>query len=326
MKKFVLAIVLLFCFLFFMGNSPRAVHAESTVTIGTGGVTGVFYQAGGAIARIVNKKRHEYGIRCVVESTDGSVYNIDAVISGILDFGLAQGDRQHQAAFGGAEWEGRGPQRDLRSMFSLYAEACTLVAAVDSGINTIADLRGKRVNLGHPGSGHRQNSIDALNAAGIDYKKDIIAKELKPLEASRLLKAGGIDAFFYTVGHPTGAIIDATSGKKKVKIIPMPVIAKKLVNDVHPYYVKTKIPIKYYRNAANDADIETFGVKATLVTSVKASNMLAYAIAKEIFENMRQFKSLHVAFQGLDKTKMLENMSARIHPGAMRYYKEAGLK
>lgn len=326
MKKFILAMAFLFCFLFFSWNSPHAVQAESTVTIGTGGVTGVFYQAGGAIARIVNRKRQEYGIRCVVESTDGSVYNIDAVISGTLDFGLAQSDRQYQAAFGGAEWSKKGPQRDLRSMFSLYTEPCTLVAAVDSGINAIADLKGKRVNLGHIGSGHRQNSIDALNAAGIDHKKDIIAKDMKPTEAPRLLKEGSIDAFFYTVGHPTGAIIDATSGRKKVKIIPMPDIAKKLVEAYPSYYVKARIPIKHYRNAANNADIETFGVKATLVTSAKTSNMAAYAIAKEIFKNIRSFKSLHVAFQELDKTKMLENLSARIHPGAMRYYKEAGLK
>ncbi|QTA85314.1 TAXI family TRAP transporter solute-binding subunit [Desulfonema magnum] len=324
-NMFVLLAVFVFCFTLSTGGTPPDAQAENIITIGTGAVTGVFYQAGGAISRIVNKKREEYGIRCSVESTDGSVYNINAVISGELDFGFAQSDRHYQAVHGLAEWKPTGRLKKLRSMFSLYSEACTLCAAADSGINNIRDLRGKKVNLGNPGSGHRQNSIDALAQAGIDYKKDLTAESVKASDASRLLQQGKLDAFFYTVGHPTGAILNATSGKRKVKIIPMPVIASKLTR-TYPYYVRTRVPVEYYRSVQNRSDVDTFGVRATFVTSDKVSNLVAYAITKEIFENFNYFKSLHVAFEGLTQKDMLENLAAPIHPGAMRYYKEAGLK
>lgn len=325
MKNTFLMLVTGLLFLVFTGLSPSDLHAEITsVTIGTGGVTGVFYQVGGAISQIINKKRQEYGFKCVVESTSGSVYNIDAVVSGELDFAVVQSDRQYQAARGQAEWQKKGPQSELRSLFSVHSEACTLCAAVDAKIHNIMDLKGKRVNIGNLGSGHRQNAIDALTAADIDYKNDLIASEINADDAPRMLQEGKIDAFFYTVGHPTAAIIDATSGKRKVSIIPMPVVANKLTTE-YPYYTRTKISIEDYRNAVNKFDVDTFGVKATLVTSAKAPNMVVYTIVKEIFENINFFKSLHIAFQNLDKKEMLENLTAPIHPGAMRYYKEAGL-
>ncbi len=304
---------------------PPAIQAETNVTIGTGEITGVFYQAGGAVARIVNKKRMEYEIRCSVESTEGSVFNINSVLSGNLDFGFTQSDRQHQAVHGGAEWEKKGAQKDLRSIFSLYSEACTLCVSVNSGVMAVADLKGKKVSIGNPGSGHRQNSIDALTAAGIDYKKDLEAINVKPLEASGMFRDGEIDAFFYTVGHPTGAILDSTMGKIKVRMISMPTIANKLVS-AYPYYVHTRIPVGIYKRTVNISDVETFGVKATLVTSFKTPDTFAYAIAKEVFENFDYFKSLHVAFKDLKKENMLKNLTAPIHSGAMKYYKEAGLK
>lgn len=312
-----------FCFSFFTVSGVFGAGEEPSVSIGTGGVTGVFYPAGGAIASIVNKKRQEYGIQCEVKPTEGSVYNINALIEGTLDFALVQSDRQFQAVRGKAEWRDKGPQKNLRAMFSLYSEACTLCAAVDSGIMNISDLKGKNVNLGNPGSGHLQNSLDALAMAGL-REKDLNIFHAKASEAPRLLQRREIDAFFYTVGHPAGEIINATTGKRKIRIIPMPAVSNQVVAK-YPYYVKTRIPIELYPNTANDADIHTFGVKATFVTSAKASNMAAYAIVREIFENLNFFKTLHVAFEGLKKEDMLKGMSAPFHPGALRYYKEAGL-
>ncbi|HHB76857.1 MAG TPA: TAXI family TRAP transporter solute-binding subunit, partial [Desulfobulbus sp.] len=188
------------------------------VTIGTGGITGVYYPTGGAIAKMVNKKKKEYGIRATVESTGGSVFNINAVMNGDLEFGIAQSDRQYQAVHGLAEWKDKGPQKDLRAVFSIHPESVTLVAAVDSGVKKIQDLKGKKVNIGNPGSGQRQNAIDALEAVGIDINKDIQAESIKASEAASLLQDGRIDAFFYTVGHPSGAIKEATSGARKVLI------------------------------------------------------------------------------------------------------------
>ncbi len=292
-------------------------------TIGTGGVTGVYYPTGGAIARIVNKKKKEYGMRLTVESTGGSVYNINAIMSGDLDFGIVQSDRQFQAfnGSGSSEWAGK-PQKELRAVFAIHPESLTLVAAVDSGIKTIKDLKGKRVNIGNPGSGQRQNSIDALTAAGIDYEKDISAEGLKAAEAPGMLQDGRIDAFFYTVGHPSGAFKEATSGTRKVRFIPI-VLPKKFY-DKFPYYAPSVIPVSLYPGAANDKDVPTFGVKATFVTTAKVKEDYVYHLVKEIFENFDSFKKLHPAYAVLTKKNMLEGLSAPLHDGAKKYYKEVG--
>ncbi len=295
------------------------------VTIGTGGITGVYYPTGGAIAKMVNKKKKEYGIRATVESTGGSVFNINAVMNGDLEFGIAQSDRQYQAVHGLAEWKDKGPQKDLRAVFSIHPESVTLVAAIDAGVKKIQDLKGKKVNIGNPGSGQRQNAIDALEAVGIDINKDIQAESIKASEAASLLQDGRIDAFFYTVGHPSGAIKEATSGARKVRIADVagPGIDKLLAK--YPYYAKAIIPHKLYPGAKNDKDVQTFGVKATLITSAKVPDDVVYAITKEVFDNFEAFKKLHPAYGTLTKEKMLQGLSAPIHPGALKYYKEVGL-
>jgi TRAP transporter TAXI family solute receptor len=304
--------------------NPTPVVAKTTfVTIGTGGITGVYYPTGGAIARIVNKKRKVYGIRCTVESTGGSVFNVNAVMAGDLEFGVVQSDRQFQAMKGLAEWKEKGPQKDLRAVFTIHPESITLVAADDAGIKSINDLRGKRVNIGNPGSGQRQNSIDGLMNAGINYEKDLKAEGVKAAEAPGLLQDGRIDAFFYTVGHPSGAIKEATAGRRKVHFVPITGVDNLLKK--YPYYAKAMIPIKLYPGATNTKDVQTFGVKATFVTSAKVPDRVVYAITKEVFDNFEDFKKLHPAYQVLTKENMLEGMSAPIHPGAMKYYKEAGM-
>ncbi len=304
--------------------NPTPVVAKTTfVTIGTGGITGVYYPTGGAIARIVNMKRQEYGIRCTVESTGGSVFNVNAIMAGDLEFGVVQSDRQYQAYNGLEEWAEKGPQKDLRAVFSIHPESITLVAADDAGINTFADLKGKRVNIGNPGSGQRQNSIDALEINGINYETDLVAEGVKAAEAAGLLQDGRIDAFFYTVGHPNGSIKEATAGRRKVHFVAIPNVDK--LAKKFPYYAKAFVPIKFYEGATNKEDVETFGVLATFVTSAKVPDKVVYAITKEVFENFEEFKKLHPAYEVLTKQSMLEGMSAPIHPGAMKYYKEAGL-
>lgn len=301
MKKFfIFCLAVLFGVVLFMGSFPVDAQAKRIfVTIGTGGITGVYYPTGSAIARIVNKKKELYGIRATVESTGGSVFNVNAIMAGDLDFGIVQSDRQYQAINGLAEWKDKGPQKDLRAVFTIHPESITLVAADDAGINTIQDLRGKRVNIGNPGSGQRQNSIDALTNAGIDYKKDLKAEGVKAAEAPGLLQDGRIDAFFYTVGHPSGAIKEATAGRRKVHFVPITGVDKLLSN--YPYYARAIIPIKLYPGATNKEDVKTFGVKATFVTSAKVSNDIVYAITKEVFDNFASFKKLHPAYQVLTK-------------------------
>jgi uncharacterized protein len=323
MKK--VSLLALFVVLAFaLGTAPVDVQAKTTfVTIGTGGITGVYYPTGGAIAKMVNAKRKVYGIRATVESTGGSVFNVNAVMSGDLEFGVVQSDRQYQAIKGMAEWEGN-PQKDLRAVFSIHPESVTLLATVDSGIMDIKDLKGKRVNIGNPGSGQRQNSIDALEANGLDWEKDIQAEQVKAAEAPGLLQDGRLDAFFYTVGHPSGAFKEATAGATKVRFVSIS-NADKLVAK-YPYYAKSFVPVDQYPGAQNDKDVPTFGVKATFVTSAKVPADVVYAITKEVFDNFDKFKKLHPAYAVLTKEGMLEGLSAPIHEGAMKYYKEAGLK
>ena len=307
-----------------MVNPNSAQAATKFVTIGTGGVTGVYYPTGGAISKIVNQKRKEYGLRVTVESTGGSVFNINAIMAGDLEFGIAQSDRQYQAVKGLAEWEGE-PQEKLRAICSIHPESITLAAAEESGIMSMADLKGKTVNIGNPGSGQRQNSIDALAAFGIDYENDLKAESLKAAEAPKMLQDGRIDAFFYTVGHPSGAFKEATSGRRKVRFIPIEGSELDGLLAEFPYYARSVIEIANYPQAVNDADVNSFGVKATFVTSADVEDDVVYAITKEIFENLEEFKKLHPAYSVLTKENMLEGLSAPIHPGAMKYYKEAGM-
>ena len=181
-RTFVIAVALIFGLALFTGLGPfeKTAEAKTTfVTIGTGGITGVYYPTGGAIAKMVNKKRKEYGIRATVESTGGSVFNINAVMTGDLEFGVAQSDRQYQAVKGIADWKDKGPQKDLRAVFSIHPETVDLIAGVDANINSIQDLKGKRVNIGNVGSGYRQNAIDALEASGLNYEADFNAESLK---------------------------------------------------------------------------------------------------------------------------------------------------
>ncbi|MCP4152654.1 MAG: TAXI family TRAP transporter solute-binding subunit [bacterium] len=326
MKKIYLAfIAVIFLFSILLLSVP--VYAKTTfITIGTGGLTGVYYPTGEAIAKIVNKKRKEYGIRCSVKSTDGSVYNVDAVIEGELDFGIVQSDRQHQAVKGIADWKDKGSQKNLRAVFNIYHESCCLLAAVDADINSLKDLKGKRVSLGNHGSGHLGNSSDVLKAIGMDPDTDIIARYIEPVQAPGLLQDGKIDAFFYTVGHPSGALKEATAGARKVKFIPiLGEDIDKLVEG-RPYYSKMVIPVVYYPGAENTQDVPTFGVCATLVTSSKVPDKAVYAVTKTIFENLGSFKKLHPAYALITKASMLECLSAPIHPGAKKYYREAGLK
>jgi len=243
------------------------------VTIGTGGVTGIYYPTGGAISKMVNRKSDEYRIKATVESTSGSVFNINAVLNGDLEFGIVQSDRQFQAYNGLAEWSKSGKQTDLRAVFSVHPESITLIASENSGIREIKDLNGKRVNLGNPGSGQLQNSRDVLKAVGFT-EDDLSTEYVKAVEAPGLLQDERLDAFFYTVGHPNGNIKEATSGRVKVFIVPIKGQDIDRMLEKYPYYAKSVIPRSFYPRALNTEDIETIGVKATFVRWMRISSML----------------------------------------------------
>ncbi|MFB4205283.1 MULTISPECIES: TAXI family TRAP transporter solute-binding subunit [Arhodomonas] len=306
-----------------MGVSLGASAQEEFVTIGTGGVTGVYYPAGGAICRLVNKGRSEHGIRCSVESTGGSVYNLNALRSGELDFGVVQSDWQYHAYNGTSKFSDQGPFKKLRAVFSLHPEPFTVVARADSGITNFEDLKGKRVNVGNPGSGQRATMEIAMDAMGWSMDDFSLASELKASEMASALCDNNIDAFVYVVGHPSGSIEEATTAcDARLVNVKNPAI-EKLV-DERPYYSFATIPGGMYRG--NPDDVTTFGVRATFVTTTDTSEKAVYTLVKSVFENFDQFTSLHPAFQVLKKKEMANaSLSAPLHAGAEKYYKEAGL-
>ena len=293
------------------------------VTIGTGGVTGLYYPTGGAISRMLNKKFQQFKIKATVESTSGSVFNINAVIKGDMEFGIAQSDRQYQAYNGLAEWAGTGAQTKLRSVFALHAEPITLVVSEGSGVRDITELRGKRINLGNPGSGQLQNSKDVLAAAGLS-EQNILAEYVKAVEAPGLLQDERLDGFFYTVGHPNGNIKEATSGRIKVYIVDIKGDNIDRMIENYPYYAKATIPHEFYELSLNTEDVATVGVKATFVTSSDVDEDLVYALAKMVFENLEEFKTLHPAYGSLTPENMLNGLTAPVHSGALKYYRESG--
>jgi TRAP transporter TAXI family solute receptor len=200
------------------------------------------------------------------------------------------------------------------------------VAAVDADINAIADLKGKRVNIGNPGSGQYQNAINALQAVGLDPNYDIDAEKVKAAEAPILLEEKRIDAFFCTVGHPSGTLQNATAGERKVRFIPITGAGIDQMVADQIYYTKTTVPVaQFYPGAENPVEVKTFGVIATLCTSSKVPDYVVYTITKEVFDNFAEFKRQHPALGELTKQDMLKGLSAPLHPGAMKYFREVGL-
>ncbi len=323
-KTFVIGLALFFGLAMIVGFAPDDVQAEGTfVTIGTGGVTGVYYPTGGAICRLVNKGRKDHGIRCSVESTGGSVYNLNMIAAGELDMGVAQSDWQYHAYNGTSKFKDAGPNKELRAVFSVHPEPFTVVARTDSGIKDFKDLKGKRVNIGNPGSGQRGTMEVVMGALGWTKDDFKLASELKSSEQSKALCDNKIDAIVFTVGHPSGSIKEASTSCDAVLVNVTGPEIDKLVSD-NDYYRKATIPGGMYRGT--DADCQTFGVGATFVSSTNVPEDVIYNIVKAVFENFDDFKKLHPAFVVLKKEEMIKDgLSAPLHDGAVKYYKEAGL-
>ncbi|HKY93831.1 MAG TPA: TAXI family TRAP transporter solute-binding subunit, partial [Kiloniellales bacterium] len=284
--------------------------------------TGVYYAVGGAICRLMNKDRKTHNIRCSVESTGGSTYNVNTIKEGELDFGMAQSDVQYNAYHGEETFKDGGAHTELRAVFSVHPEPFTVLAHPDAGVTKFEDFKGKRFNVGNPGSGTRASMDRLLAAMGWTLADFSLASELKADEHGPALCDGKIDGFYYAVGHPSANIQDPTT-TCAAKLVPLtgPVIDQ-LVAD-NPYYAKATIPGGMYKN--NPDDIETYGVMATLVTSANTSEDAVYLLVKAVFENFDEFKSLHPAFAHLDPQKMItDGLSAPLHPGAEKYYREKG--
>jgi TRAP transporter TAXI family solute receptor len=302
--------------------SLPAAAQQKFITIGTGGVTGVYYAAGGAICRLVNKDRAKHGIRCSVESTGGSVFNVNTIKAGELDMGFTQSDVQYNATKGLAQFKDAGAWGDQRAVFSVHPEPFTVVARKEAGIKTFTDFKGKRFNVGNPGSGTRASMEELLAAMGWKMSDFSLASELKADEHGPALCDGKIDGFFYGVGHPSANIQDPTTscGAKLVSLTGPAV--DKLVAE-RPYYAKVTIPAGMYPN--NPDATQTYGVLATVVSSSKVPSETVYQVVKAVFDNFDEFKKLHPALANLKPENMVvDGNSAPLHEGAARYYREKG--
>jgi len=301
---------------------PQVASAQQKfVTIGTGGVTGVYYPAGGAICRLVNRDRAKHGMRCSVESTGGSVANVNLLKSGEIEFGVAQSDVQFNASKGVGQFKD-GAMGDLRAVFALHPEPFTVVSRKESNITKFEDFKGKRFNVGNPGSGTLASMNELLAAMGWKMGDFSLASELRPDEHGPALCDGKIDGFFYAVGHPSANIQDPTTicGARLVSLTGPAV--DKLVKE-KPYYAMATIPGGMYPNNPNPTT--TYGVQATVVSSAKVPADVVYAVVKAVFDNLDEFKKLHPALGVLKPEDMIKNgLSAPLHEGALKYYKEKG--
>jgi TRAP transporter TAXI family solute receptor len=304
-----------------MVAGSATVAQERFITIGTGGQTGVYFVVGQSICRLVNRDSAKTGLKCTAPSTGGSIANINAIKAGDMDMGVAQSDWQYHAYNGTSKFEGQKFDK-ARAVFSVHGEPFTVIARADAGIGSFDDLKGKRVNVGNPGSGQLATMEVVLEAKGWTMDDFQLASELKPAEQAAALGDNKVDAIVYTVGHPNGSIQEAVSTVEAVIVDVTGEAIDKLINE-NPFYARATIPGGMYEGSPDD--ITTFGVKATFVTSADVADDVVYEVVKAVFDNFDRFKRLHPAFGNLKEEEMIKDgLSAPLHPGAVKYYKERG--
>lgn len=295
--------------------------AAEFITIGTGGVTGTYYPTGGAICRFVNKLKKETGIRCSVESTGASVYNINTIRAGELDFGMAQSDTVYYALNGQKKFEGKA-YPGLRSVMAIYPELMALVVNKKANIKSLKDVKGKRINVDVPGSGTRVTTKLLMEKEGMSFDDLGLTSELRITECPNLMKDNKIDGYFAVYGHPTAHIKD-TANSIQADLIPIQGKGVDELIEKFPYYAKGIISGTYYKGITHDTP--SIGVKAVLVTSDTENEKAVYTVVKAVMDNFEDFKKLHPAYKTITKESMLEGLVAPLHKGAEKYFKEVGL-
>lgn len=315
--------LIIFAFLSVMLGSPLTYASDRIITVGTAGVTGVYYPAGGAICRLMNRGRKEHGLRCTVESTGGSINNLEAIRKGDLDVGVVQSDLLYNAYNGTDIFADVGADKKLRMLFSLHSEPFTVVARKDSKIVNFDDLKGKRVSLGAPGSGMRATMEELMKKKGWTEKTFAAVVDIKSNDVATALCGNKVDAVIYAGGHPNGTIQQLTNScETRLVNVTGPLINELIAS--HPFYTQAVIPGGLYRD--NPKDTKTFGVEAVLIASEELSDEVVYEMVKSVFDRLDDFKTLHPVFATLNAKHMVHDTEITpIHPGALRYFREKGL-
>jgi uncharacterized protein len=303
---------------------PLSVHAGNEIfaSMGTGELSGIYYPVGKAMCEIVNQDLRTHGIRCSPETTPGSVYNIDALQSGELEFAIVQSDLQYAAYTGEGPWIGRA-FRDLRSVVSLYPELVTIMVRANSAIHELADLAGRRVNVGSQGSGTRATWDEIEAEVGWRDGKRVHPVALRGDATASALCSGEIDASLMIVGHPS-PLVTAQTATCPVNFVAINgSVVDKLVHD-HRYYQTGTIGGAAYGAAA---EVPTFGVRAIVVTSASVDTRVVAVIAKELLTHLAELRPLHPALGGLAASDMIKvGLTAPLHPGAAQVFKELELR
>ena len=294
------------------------------VTIGTGNTTGVYYSAGHAVAKVYNPKATDYGFRLDAEASNGSVDNINEVLGGKLGFGIAQADMLYKALEGAGPWQGT-PHTNLRAVAGLYTEAVLFVTRKGEDIRTPEDLRGKKLNIGAPGSSDNENALVILNILGVDPKSDLTIREEMTVDASELLEKGEIDAYMYTVGHPSMSIRESAVSGRKIRLVPVDPALLESKARGRAYLTKTKVDTRYYPGLEAQGDIYTIGVKAILFTRAETPTETVSAVVTELIDNFELFRRQHPAFAELTLEDLVSDSIVPFHPGAEAAYSRHGL-
>lgn len=314
---------LLFAFLSCFSVVLSAASEKRLLALGTGGVTGLYYPAGGALCRLVNLSRQQHGIRCAVRSTLGSLTNLTQVSNGELDLGIAESGQLYNAVQGRGRFAKQGADNSFRALFNLFPEYLSILVKNDAAIQTFEDLRGKRVNIGKEGSSQRITLELLMQQRDWQWQDFAEVLELEPAQQAAALCGNQIDATLYVVGHPSGAIKEAIRDCDS-RLLPLSERDVKALITGNPHYQQVAIKGRNYAEGLED--ISTAGVNATLFTRANLPDDVAYAVVKALFEQFDRFRRMHPAFQKLTPQQMIAtSMAAPLHPGAERYYREAGL-
>jgi TRAP transporter TAXI family solute receptor len=295
--------------------------SSADILIGSGNKVGVYYQAARALCRVAAESRRNE--KCAVLESAGSVANLTNVQNGSIEFGLVQSDMQHYAVTTSGPFSFVDTSFDqIRSLFSLHAEPFTLIVRNDAGIDSLDALEGRRLNIGNPGSGHRALMEVVMQERGWSKDDFQLVTELPPSQQAMALCHNRVEALIYTVGHPNPSVgrmlklCDADIAEVSGPVV------EKLITTL-PYYAAVEIPADSYGGL--DKPVPTFGVLATLVTSAKTDETMVYDFVKNLFERLDRFKRMHRVFRDLQPDGMINRgLSAPLHPGALRYYRERG--
>ena len=297
-----------------------AAHAQQFFRIGTGGTAGTYYPVGGMIANIVSQPGK---IAATAQSSAGSVANVNAVISGAAESGFSQADVASWAYTATGVWQGKPPVTGLRLIANLYPESVHIVTRKGSGIKSVADLKGKRVALDEPGSGTLINARTILAAYGLK-DADLKPEYIKPNQAGDKMKDGALDAFFFTGGSPAGAIAELAASGAGIELVAIDGPQADALRKTSGFFAPDTIPADTYKGVAA---VKTLAVGAQWVTSDKADANLVYEIVKKLYsaEGQKMLGAGHAKGKYITKENAVLGAGIPFHPGAERFYKEAGL-